>query len=109
MADVRKSIVFCRRVGMRMLGVVENMNGLVCPHCGEQIDIFGRGGAERMAEKMQVDLLASLPLDGEFAAWADRGAARQGHYQDLPNVAGILDGMVDKIISRASCKETSSL
>jgi Mrp family chromosome partitioning ATPase len=42
MADVRKSIVFCRRIGMRLLGVVENMSGLVCPHCGEHMDIFGR-------------------------------------------------------------------
>jgi ATP-binding protein involved in chromosome partitioning len=102
MADVRKSIVFCRRVGMRILGVVENMSGLICPHCGEKIDIFGQGGAESMAEKMQVDLLASLPLDKGFAAWADCGAARKGHYHDLANIAGILDGMVDQVISLTS-------
>ncbi|MDD5668174.1 MAG: iron-sulfur cluster carrier protein MrpORP [Actinomycetota bacterium] len=102
MADVRKSIVFCRRIGMRILGVVENMSGLVCPHCGESIDIFGRGGAKEMTEKMQVELLASLPLDAEFAAWADRGGAKKGDYHDVPGVSGILDEMVERIITITS-------
>lgn len=105
MADVRKSIVFCRRIGMRMLGVVENMSGLVCPHCGESIDIFGRGGAKGMAEKMQVELLASLPLDAEFASWADRGGAKKGHYRDLRGVAAIIDGMVDRVVALTSAAE----
>jgi len=102
MADVRKSIVFCRRIGMRILGVVENMSGLVCPHCGESIDIFGRGGAKSMTEKMQVELLASLPLEGEFASWADRGGAKKGHYNDVPGVKDILDGMVERVITLTS-------
>ncbi|MEW6553750.1 MAG: P-loop NTPase [Actinomycetota bacterium] len=106
MADVRKSIVFCRRIGMRILGVVENMSGLVCPHCGESIDIFGKGGARSMTEKMQVELLASLSLDGEFASWADRGGAKKGHYQDVPGVAGILDGMVDRVVTVTSSVDT---
>jgi ATP-binding protein involved in chromosome partitioning len=106
MADVRKSIVFCRRIGMRILGVVENMSGLVCPHCGERIDIFGRGGAEKMTSDMQVELLASLPLDKEFAAWADRGGAKKGHYRDVPGVAGILDDITDKVIALTSEGET---
>lgn len=105
MADVRKSIVFCRRIGMRMLGVVENMSGMVCPHCGERTDIFGRGGAAKMAEKMQVELLASLPLDAEFAGWGDRGGAKRGHYCDLPGVADILDGMVERVIALTSSGE----
>ncbi len=105
MADVRKSIAFCRRIGMRLLGLVENMSGLVCPRCGEKIDVFGRGGAERMAERMQVQLLASLPLDREFAAWADRGGAKKGHYGDLTGIAGILDGMVDKVVALTTGEE----
>lgn len=104
-ADVRKSINFCRSTGLRLLGLVENMGGLVCPHCGGEIHIFGQGGAEKIAEKMQVDLLCSLPLDGEFAAWADRGAARSGHYHDIPSVAGMLDEMVEKVIALTSSGE----
>jgi Mrp family chromosome partitioning ATPase/predicted Fe-Mo cluster-binding NifX family protein len=105
MADVRKSINFCRRIGMRLLGVVENMSGLVCPHCGEKIDVFGRGGAEDMAERMQVRLLASLPLDKDFAAWADRGGAKKGHYRDLPNVSEALDEMVEGVVEFTSFGE----
>jgi ATP-binding protein involved in chromosome partitioning len=104
-ADVRKSINFCRSTGLRLLGLVENMGGLVCPHCGGEIHIFGQGGAEKIAEKMQVDLLCSLPLDGEFAAWADRGAAKKGHYHDIPSVAVLLDEMVDKVIALTSSGE----
>jgi len=104
-ADVRKSINFCRSTGLRLLGLVENMGGLVCPHCGGEIHIFGQGGAEKIAEKMQVDLLISLPLDGEFAAWADRGAAKKGHYHDIPSVAGMLDEMVDKVIALTASGE----
>ncbi len=105
MADVRKSIAFCRRIGMRMLGVVENMSGLACPHCGGRIDVFGRDGAKGMAERMGVELLASLPLDGGFAAWADRGGAKKGHYRDLEGVAGALDDMVDRVVALTSAAE----
>jgi predicted Fe-Mo cluster-binding NifX family protein len=51
---------------------------------------------------MQVELMASLPLDGEFASWADRGGARKGHYRDVPGVAGILDAMVERVITVTS-------
>jgi ATP-binding protein involved in chromosome partitioning len=109
MSDVRKSITFTRRMGMRMLGLVENMSGLVCPTCGENIDIFGRGGAERMAEEMQVELLVMLPLDRDFSSWADRGGAKVGHYDDIPNVSAILDQMVDKVITRTSSRAESTI
>ncbi len=102
MSDVRKSISFCRRIGMRLLGVVENMNGLFCPRCGERIDIFGRGGAEKMAGKMRVEMLCSLPLDGDFAAWADRGGAGQGGYQSMTGVSEILDELVEKVVVKTS-------
>jgi ATP-binding protein involved in chromosome partitioning len=109
LSDVRKSINFCRNIGMRLLGVVENMSGLVCPHCGEAIDVFGRGGIEDMAGKMNVEVLASLPLAPDFATWADRGGAKKGDYKDLQGVAGILDQMVDKVVTLTSSQEASSL
>jgi ATP-binding protein involved in chromosome partitioning len=102
MSDVRRSINFCRRIGMRLLGVVENMSGLLCPRCGERMDIFGRGGAEKMAGKMQVEVLSSLPLDGDFAAWADRGGAGQGEYRSVAGVAEMLDELVEKVVVRTS-------
>ncbi len=108
MADVRKSIAFCRRIGMRLLGVVENMSGMVCPDCGGRIDVFGRDGAKGIAERMRVELLSSLPLDGEFAAWADRGGAKKGYYRDLEGVAGALDKMVDRVVALTRAEESES-
>ncbi len=48
-ADVRKSVAFCRQTGLRLLGLVENMSDAVCPHCGGKINVFGSGGARRIA------------------------------------------------------------
>lgn len=99
MSDVRRSINFCKRIGMPIVGLVENMAGLVCPHCGERMDVFGGGGAGVLSEQTGVALLASLPLDRDFAAWADRGGAGAGNYDDLTGVSGLLDRIVEKVIS----------
>ncbi len=72
LADVRKSITFCRQVEMNILGVVENMSGLICPHCGDKISIFGEGGGKKMAEKMEVPFLGELPNDPEVVKIADQ-------------------------------------
>ena len=61
--DVRKCIDFCRKLEVPVTGVVENMSGFVCPHCGRQSDIFGRGGGEEMAADMGVPFLGRIPLD----------------------------------------------
>jgi Mrp family chromosome partitioning ATPase/predicted Fe-Mo cluster-binding NifX family protein len=73
LADVRKSINFCRQVGMEILGLVENMSGLYCPHCGKKIDLFGSRGGEITAAKQNVRLLASLPIDPEVVSHGDAG------------------------------------
>ncbi len=72
-ADVEKSITFCRRVNTPVVGVVENMSGLVCPHCGGGIDIFKSGGAERLARKMSVPFLGRIPVVPEVVEACDRG------------------------------------
>lgn len=73
LADVRKSINFCRKLNLRVLGVVENMSGFVCPKCGEVTNIFKRGGAERMAVDMNVPFLGRLPLDPMTMAAGENG------------------------------------
>ena len=73
LADVRKSINFCRQVGMFILGIVENMNGLLCPHCGEKIDLFKSNGGQQMAAKENLPLLASLPIEPEVVRQGDAG------------------------------------
>ncbi len=71
LADVRKSINFCRQVKMNILGVVENMSGLKCPHCGEKIAIFGEGGGKKMANAMEVPFIGEIPIDPEVVKLAD--------------------------------------
>jgi Mrp family chromosome partitioning ATPase len=73
LADVRKSINFCRQVKMEILGLVENMNGLQCPYCGKIIDVFKTGGGMLTAKKENLRLLATLPLELEVVKKADAG------------------------------------
>ena len=73
-ADVRKSIVFCRKLSLPVLGVVENMSGFVCPACGTHADIFKSGGGERMAAEMGVPFLGRIPIDPAVGAACDDGA-----------------------------------
>jgi ATP-binding protein involved in chromosome partitioning len=73
LADVRKSINFCRHVQMPILGLVENMNGFVCPRCNLEIPLLGKGGGAKTAERMKVHLLGSLPFDPRVVEAADVG------------------------------------
>ena len=72
-SDVRKSITFCRKLNMPVIGVLENMSGFVCPHCGKRIDIFSSGGGEQMAEEMGVPFLGRIPFDPEVVVSGDKG------------------------------------
>ncbi len=71
--DIRKSITFCRQVGMPVLGIVENMSGLICPHCGGRIDLFSTGGGERTAREMGVPFLGKIPIRPEIVVSTDQG------------------------------------
>jgi len=71
--DVRKCISFCRQLELPVIGVVENMSGFYCPHCGEKTDIFKGGGGKKMAEEMGVPFLASVPIDPSIVSLSDEG------------------------------------
>lgn len=73
LADVRKSINFCRQVNLKMLGVIENMSGFSCPHCNEKISIFGSGGGTKMAQTMNVPMLGAIPIDPVMVKAGDEG------------------------------------
>jgi len=73
LADVRKSINFCRQVNMEILGLVENMSGLECPHCGKMIEIFKTRGGIFTAKKEGLRLLGSLPFEPEVVSMGDMG------------------------------------
>jgi Mrp family chromosome partitioning ATPase len=82
LADVRKSINFCRTVKLEIFGLVENMSGLNCPHCGEMIDLFGAGGGDRTAREMNISFLGRIPVDPRMVACGDSGVSFQKTYPD---------------------------
>src|SRR5512140_2898542 len=71
--DARKAIHMFHQVKVPILGVVENMSFLICPHCRERIDVFSHGGGARTAKEMGVHLLAELPLDPQVRIGGDSG------------------------------------
>jgi ATP-binding protein involved in chromosome partitioning len=71
--DGRKAIEMFRQVNVDVLGVVENMSSFSCPHCHHEIDVFSKGGVERMAKEFQVAFLGSIALDPEIRYGGDRG------------------------------------
>ena len=71
--DARKAIHMFHQVKVPILGIVENMSWLSCPHCHERIDVFSYGGGRRTADQMQVHFLAELPLDPEVRVGGDTG------------------------------------
>jgi ATP-binding protein involved in chromosome partitioning len=73
LADVEKAMAMFQRVSVPVLGLVENMSGFVCAHCGEMTDIFGRGGGERFAAEHGLDFLGAVPLDVAVRQGADVG------------------------------------
>ena len=72
-ADVRRCINFCHKLSLKVLGVIENMSGFVCPTCGTRIDIFLAGGGARMAADMSVPFLGSIPIDKAIVDACDDG------------------------------------
>jgi Mrp family chromosome partitioning ATPase/predicted Fe-Mo cluster-binding NifX family protein len=78
--DVRKCINFCRQVNVPVAGVIENMSGLVCPHCGNIVDIFKKGGGETMAKQMNVPFLGSIPIEPMIVEASDMGKPFVYHY-----------------------------
>lgn len=95
--DVRKSINFCKTVNMQVFGLIENMSGFVCPHCGKAIDLFGSGGGSRTATAMDIPFLGRIPLDAKMVNCADAGESYMDKYPDS-EVTQAFNQVVAKII-----------
>jgi ATP-binding protein involved in chromosome partitioning len=89
--DARKGLKMFEKVGIPILGVVENMSFHVCPQCGHRSHIFGAGGAERMSRDYGTELLGQLPLDEAIRSQADSGK---------PTVVSDPDGPVAELYRR---------
>lgn len=100
LADVRKSINFCKTINISIFGIVENMSGFSCPHCGETITLFGPGGGgEKTANLTQIESLGKIPFDLKMVICGDSGTAFQKAYSDS-EVSKAFDSIADKMIEK---------
>lgn len=71
--DARRAANMAKKMEIAQIGVVENMSGLICPHCGEEIELFGAGGGEREAKELGILFLGKIPIDPQTRVCADQG------------------------------------
>ncbi len=71
--DSRKAVTFARKLNLNIVGIIENMSGLTCPHCGKKIDLFKKGGGEKTAQEMGVPFLGRVPIDPDIVQSSDTG------------------------------------
>lgn len=71
--DVKKSINFVKKVGLDILGIIENMSGLICPHCNKEIEVFKKGGGKKAAKQLNIPFLGAIPIIPEIVPLADEG------------------------------------
>ncbi|MFC1798716.1 P-loop NTPase [Thermodesulfobacteriota bacterium] len=100
LADVRKSISFCKTVNMEIAGLVENMSGYTCPHCGEPVDLFGSGGGKRTAEAAGIPFMGKIPFDPNLVSCGDNGVSYQEKYTD---------SMATKVFAQLAAKVAEAL
>jgi ATP-binding protein involved in chromosome partitioning len=81
---VKKAVTFARQLNVPILGIVENMSGMICPHCGEMIEVFSKGGGLKISDEMNVELLGSIPMDPRISSDSDKGTPFVISHPDSP-------------------------
>jgi len=101
--DVEKALAMFRRMSVPVLGIVENMTALVCPHCGESIELFGRGGGERFSREHGLEYLGGVPLDITVRQGGDVGVPAVAQREPGP-AAVALTALARTIAARMSVR-----
>ncbi|XP_077527976.1 cytosolic Fe-S cluster assembly factor NUBP2-like [Haemaphysalis longicornis] len=96
--DVLREVTFCRKTGLPVLGIVENMSGFVCPHCSECSNIFSSGGGEELAKMVDVPFLGRIPLEPRLAECMERGTNFVDQFADSAAALAFKD-VVDKVVA----------
>lgn len=94
--DSRKAVTFARELTVPVLGIVENMSGYTCPHCGASVDLFKRGGGEAAARELGIPFLGAIPLDPAVVKAGDAGTPITGKATTIP-AAKALEYIVESI------------
>ncbi|MFH0975173.1 MAG: Mrp/NBP35 family ATP-binding protein [Spirochaetota bacterium] len=98
LSDVRKSVTFCKKINLPILGVVENMSGFTCPHCGKTTDIFKTGGGLQMATSMGIPYLGSIPIEAQITKNGDSGEPFASKREKDSSAHQNFSDIVEKII-----------
>jgi ATP-binding protein involved in chromosome partitioning len=97
-ADVRRSVSFCEQLKLPVMGIVENMSGLVCPHCQGEIPLFKSGGGETLAKEMAVPFLGRIPIDPQIVQCGDAGDPYIHRFAES-TAAKAMATIVDRIVA----------
>ncbi len=92
---VEKAVNMANMMNIPVLGIVENMSYMTCPHCGEPINIFGESGIEKYAVSKGFDVLGRIPLDPKIAGLCDAGKAENIENEYLDSLVYVLEGMIE--------------
>jgi Mrp family chromosome partitioning ATPase len=96
----RRATIMAIEAGVNLLGIIENMSGFVCPHCGEEVDVMEKGGGKMLAEELGVPYLGHIPLDPGTSESSDKGIPYVVMYPESPAskaTVAITDRIVENI------------
>ena len=102
--DSRKAVNMFLMMNVPMLGIVENMSGLVCPHCGQRIEVFKTGGGQTAARELGVPFLGAIPLDTEIGSLGDMGKT---FANSKTAAAKAFDEIVKSVLARLEAKQAN--
>jgi len=107
---VKKAVVFSRQMNVPVIGIVENMSGFTCPKCGEEINILGSGGGERIAKDLNVPFLGKIPIDPKICEEADKGIPFVVGHMDSPAAKAFKDivKQVEAFLNTSQASKSSS-
>ncbi len=105
--DVRKAISFANTLNMPVVGIIENMSGFTCPHCGETVDVFKRGGGEAAAKELGLPFLGRIPLDEKIVLGGDEGKPFVLAHPDSP-AARAFQRIVENVVQALEDGKTSA-
>jgi len=105
--DSRRAVAFARKLNLVLVGIIENMSGMSCPHCGGQIDLFKKGGGEAAAKDLAVPFLGAIPITPEIVALGDAGKSFLDSHPDS-EASKAFQAIVEKILKTSKAREETT-
>lgn len=112
LTDCRRAVNMAKRLKIEKIGVIENMSGFICPHCKKEIDVFGTGGGEKMAEEMGVFFLGCIPMEIETREGGDMGCPIVLANKECKTTRVFMDiseSIVDLMLRESMCRHIENL